>query len=107
MTVIIEGGKHPVTATRLDAVGPCKKREGVVYEAHYEMLGEKLRVNIYADFYDFQSHARIHIYRPSDKCWQVLASLPYANMKSEKDPRSENNMPGYVDDEREPSRRTT
>lgn len=40
----------------------------------------KLLCSVYADSYDFQSYARVEIYSPTESKWNLLMSLPYANM---------------------------
>src|SRR5436305_512872 len=51
-----------------------------------ELLGKigehKVRVTIKSDSYDFQSYARIHVWRPASLDWSLVYSLPYQRMKT-------------------------
>lgn len=52
------------------------------YEALWEASGEKLRLRIRRNTYDFQSYAIIEIYDPAQRKWNDLAAIPFANMAS-------------------------
>jgi hypothetical protein len=60
--------------------------QSVNYTALYKILGEKIRIKIKKDSYDFQSHAIAEIFQNSTaaKKWERLASIPFANMEVNK-----------------------
>jgi hypothetical protein len=42
----------------------------------------KLKTEIKIDSYDFQSSARVYVWKANDLEWSTVASIPYSKMKS-------------------------
>jgi hypothetical protein len=64
-------------------VGAIRKRlwqdkQSWNYEAIYELNGNKVRVNIKRDAFDFQSYARAHVL--DCKQWRPITRIPYPHM---------------------------
>ena len=59
-----------------------KGGQSVAYAETLEFNKAKLRISIYSDAYDFQSHARIEAFSPTDLKWNRLASIHYGVMKT-------------------------
>lgn len=58
----------------------AKGQQDVVFKEILVTGGLRLRVDIRSDAYDFQSHARIDVFRPADLKWNHLASIHYSVM---------------------------
>lgn len=99
---MIETGVNTVEAELLNESGPYESKNGSGngYEAHYLLCGQKVWVEIHADFYDFQSYARAHVYDPAKRTWNALASIPYSQMKSKRQivPYAKYTLAGYEED---------
>jgi hypothetical protein len=57
-------------------------RQSVEYRGVFEIKGEKIKIHIDVDSYDFQSSAKAYIYNAEEKKWNVLTSIPYSQSKA-------------------------
>ena len=53
-------------------------RQSVEYSGIFKMGDDKLRISIDKDSYGFQSSAVCKVYNPTEKKWNFLTSIPYA-----------------------------
>ena len=44
--------------------------------------GLKISIDIRSDSYDFQSHARVSVFHPTELKWNLVASIHYSEMKT-------------------------
>lgn len=44
--------------------------------------GLKIKIDIKSDAYDFQSFARVSVFNQSELKWNVISSIPFANMNT-------------------------
>ena len=55
--------------------------------AHYVKMmesseGSKIKIDIKSDSYDFQSHARVYAFSPTELKWNVIASIAFSEMQT-------------------------
>lgn len=58
------------------------KKQGAALQQIGTIKGNTVKVDIEADSYSFQSHARIHVFSPAALQWNLLHSIPYGAMKT-------------------------
>lgn len=44
--------------------------------------GLKIKIDIKSDSYDFQSHAKVSVFNPTELKWNIVDSVPHSNMKT-------------------------
>ena len=59
-----------------------KGRQSMNYDEFLKLDGLKLKISIKSDSYDFQCHARILVWSEQDLKWNLIDSIPFANMMS-------------------------
>jgi hypothetical protein len=55
--------------------------------AHYIKMmesdeGSKIKIDIKSDSYDFQSHAKVYAFSPTELKWNVISSIAFSEMKT-------------------------
>jgi hypothetical protein len=59
-----------------------KARQSLTLHQVFEMKGHKLSISIKSDSYDFQSHAIISVFHPTELKWNRLAGIHHSTMKT-------------------------
>lgn len=59
-----------------------KGGQSTQYEEHLVLKGEKIRITIKSDSYDFQSYAKAWVFNRSRLEWAPIASLHYGDMET-------------------------
>ena len=50
--------------------------QGWIREVTYNLSGQKVRVTVYRDSYDFQSRIHVDVWSPTDLRWNTVQTLP-------------------------------